>query len=152
MTLRKSSAVKLKVVVDTSVYIAAILTSGSSEDVLRLIYQGYAELYCSKDIFSELKSRLDSKPFNIENGKAALALQEIKSIAHFVKPEAVEESRLRDNENIHILECAVAANANLIVTFDKYLLSLRNSHGIGVIHPRAFRWMATETSQQDLNP
>lgn len=142
--LNESSAAKLKVVVDTSVYIAAILTSGLSEDVLRLIYQGYAELYCSDDIFHELKSRLYNKPFNIEPAKAALALQEIKSVAKFVKTQPVEEGRLRDPGDLHILECAVAAKANLIVSFDKDLLSLKETHGIGVIHPRAFRWMATE--------
>lgn len=144
MTLNESSAAKLRVVVDTSVYIAAILTSGLSEDVLRLIYQGYAELYCSDDIFRELKSRLDDRPFNVEPDKAALALQEIKSVAHFVKPNPIEENRLRDVSDLHILECAVAAKANLIVTFDKDLLSLKETHSIGVIHPRAFRWMATE--------
>ncbi|MCR4278104.1 MAG: putative toxin-antitoxin system toxin component, PIN family [Candidatus Berkelbacteria bacterium] len=144
MTLNKSSAAKLKVVVDTSVYIAAILTAGLSEDVLRLIYQGYAELYCSDDIFDELKSRLDDKPFNVEPDKAALSLREIKSIAHFVKPLPIEESRLRDIGDLHILECAVATKANLIVTFDKDLLSLKETHGIGVIHPRSFRYMATE--------
>lgn len=142
--MNKSSAAKLKVVVDTSVYIAAILTSGLSEDVLRLIYQGYAELYCSDDIYNELKSRLAGKPFNIEPDKANLALQEIKSVAQFVKTQAVEESRLRDSGDLHILECAIAAKANLIVTLDKDLLVLKESHGIGVIHPRAFRWMATE--------
>lgn len=144
MTLNKSSAAKLKVVVDTSVYIAAILTSGLSEDVLRLIYQGYAQLYCSDDIFNELTSRLANKPFNVEPNKAKLALREIKSIAQFVKTQAVEESRLRDPGDLHILECAVAAKANLIVTFDKDLLSLKESYGIGVVHPRALRWMATE--------
>ncbi len=142
--LNKSSAAKLKVVVDTSVYIAAILTSGLSEDVLRLIYQGYAELYCSDDIFQELESRLADKPFNIEPGKVTLVLREIKSRARFVKTQPIKEGRLRDTGDLHILECAVAANANLIVTFDKDLLVLKESHGIGVIHPRAFRWMATE--------
>ena len=43
--LNKSSAEKLRIVVDTSVYIAAILRPGLSEDVLRLLNQGYAELY-----------------------------------------------------------------------------------------------------------
>lgn len=142
--MNKSSAAKLKVVVDTSVYIAAVLTSGLSEDVLRLIYQGYAELYCSDDIFHELTSRLDDKPFNVESDKATRALQEIKSVAHFVKPQPIEESRLRDPGDLHILECAVAAKANIIVTFDKDLLSLKEAHVIGVVHPRVFRWIATE--------
>jgi putative PIN family toxin of toxin-antitoxin system len=142
--LNKSSGVKLKVVVDTSVYIAAILTSGLSEDVLRLIYQGYAELYCSDDIYGELKGRLADKLFNIESDKATLALREIKSVARFVRTQTVNENRLRDLGDQHVIECAVAAKANLIVTLDKDLLSLKESHGIGVIHPRAFRWIVTE--------
>lgn len=61
-----------------------------------------------------------------------------------MRSEPVTESQLRDPSDLHILECAVAARANLIVTLDKDLLTLKESHGIGIIHPRDFRWMATE--------
>ena len=44
---------------------------------------------------------------------------------------------LKDNtkDNI-ILECAVAAEVNLIVTMDAYLLKLKRFRNIGIIHPK----------------
>lgn len=140
----ESSAAKLRVVVDTSVYIAAILRPGLSEDVLRLIYEGYADLYCSKDILNELTSRLAEKPFNVDSTRVKIALSRILFVAKFVEPKLVEESRLRDQSDLFIINCAVAACADLIVTLDRDLLSLKESHGIGIIHPKSFRWIATE--------
>lgn len=143
-TSNEFSVAKLRVVVDTSVYIAAILRPGLSEDILRLIYDGYADLYCSQDIFDELTSRLANKPFNVDPTRAKIALNRIQFVAKFIRPKPVEESRLRDQNDLFILECAVATHADLIVTLDKDLLSLKESHGIGIIHPQSFRYMATE--------
>ena len=150
-TSNKSSDAKLRVVVDTSVYIAAILRPELSEDVLRLIYEGYASLYSSQDIFSELTSRLADKPFTVDSTRVEIALRRIQFVAKFISPQPVEETRLRDESDLSILGCAIAAKAHLIVTLDKDLLALKESHGIGIIHPQAFRYTATETSRRDLN-
>jgi putative PIN family toxin of toxin-antitoxin system len=146
MTLNESSAAKLRVVVDTNVYIATALRPGSlSDDVLRLIYNGYAGLYYSTDILTELENQLSSQRFQIDPKIIQLILGNIETEAINVETKPIKEKRLRDPNDLHIIECAVAAKANLIVTFDKDLLGLKESHGIGIIHPRAFRWMVTES-------
>jgi predicted nucleic acid-binding protein len=39
-----------------------------------------------------------------------------------------------------ILECAVEANAHLIITFDKDLLSLKTYENIQIAHPRMVQY------------
>jgi len=144
-TLSESSGAKLKVVVDTNVYIATALRPGSlSDDALRLIYKGYAELYYSNETLAELKNQLSSERFQIDSKIIQLILGNIEAEGIFVKTLPVEERRLRDPNDLHIIECAVAARANLIITFDKDLLSLKDSHGIGIVHPKSFCWMVAE--------
>lgn len=145
MMSNESSVAKLRVVVDTNVYIATVLRPGGlSDKVMRLIYEGYADLYYSKDILIELEKQLLNRRFEIDTKVAHQVIKNIEEVANRVETQPVTESRLRDPDDLHILACAVVAKADLIVTLDKDLLSLKQTHGIGIIHPQSFRYMAIE--------
>ena len=45
------------------------------------------------------------------------------------------------SDDFKILECAVAAEADLIVTMDQVLLRLKRFRNIGIVHPKTFSFM-----------
>lgn len=50
----------------------------------------------------------------------------------------------RDPGDNKILECAVSGHADLIVSSDQDLLSLKVFRGIGIIHPKTLTWTFPE--------
>ncbi|KKU43980.1 MAG: hypothetical protein UX60_C0013G0001, partial [Berkelbacteria bacterium GW2011_GWA2_46_7] len=110
----------------------------------RIIYQGGATLYFSEKLITELKQKLSEKPFTVDIARANDALKTIIHMGKLVLPAKVTEPKLRDQDDIHVLECALAAEANLIVTLDQDLIKLKNFRNIGIIHPKTFRWMTIE--------
>lgn len=43
-----------------------------------------------------------------------------------------------------ILECALAGEADLIVSSDQDLIKLKNFQGIGIVHPKTLSWTFPE--------
>lgn len=144
MTSKNSSAAKLRVVIDTSVYVAAAFQTGLSEDLLLNAEREAFKLFISPAIIQELEKVLARKVM-LSDPRKTLLLKQLSRIAKLVKPiELVYEPKLRDKNDLHILECAVAAKANLIITLDQDLLKLKKFRQIGIVHPKTFRWIVPE--------
>ncbi len=134
----------IKVVFDTNVYISAFTSPNSkAEEAYLLAVKGKVELYTSVPILTELAEKLREK-FQWDNLKIESALKHISSalkhiskVATVIKP-SVKISLLKDETDNRILECAKASDANLIVTGDKHLLSLKEFAGIGITRIAGF--------------
>lgn len=121
----------LKVVFDTNVYVSAFISPNSkAEDAYLLAVRGKIELYTSVSILTELAKKLREK-FHWDDIKVKAALKHISKIATVIKP-SIKITLLQDETDNRILECAKAADADLIVTGDKHLLSLKEFDGIGI--------------------
>ena len=129
--------VMLKVVFDTNVYISAFITQGSkAEDAYLLAIKKRVELYTSVPILTELAKKLREK-FKWDDRNITSALKHISRVATVIKPH-IEVALLQDEADNRILECARASNANLIVTGDKHLFSLKQFEGIGIARIAGF--------------
>lgn len=121
----------LKVVFDSSVFIPAFAIPGSkSEEAYLLVVRGKVNLFTSPAIMTETANKLRSK-FNIPEGEVIQVLKQISKTAEVTKPKE-QIKILEDDPDNRILECAVFAKADLIVTGDKHLLKLKNYEGIGI--------------------
>lgn len=135
----------LKAVFDTNIFIAsAFEPNGLCNSIIREFARtkDKYKLFISPDIIIELFEKI-----NGYNKKGALSdsitkeLRFLANLASLIKPTESVSAVLNDPDDNKILECAVSAKADLIVTMDKDLLKLKRFRNIGIIHPKTFYFM-----------
>ena len=122
----------MRVVFDSNIFISAFVFPGSmAERAIVKIIEGNDSLYISKEILDEVLSVLSSK-FSRDTEAISRVALNLSELAEFVSP--TEKIRvLRDEPDNRILECAVCADADIIVTGDKEMLKLREHGEIGMM-------------------
>lgn len=134
----------MRIVLDTNVFIAEALGGEFAEDIIDMIVTTSGmSLVTSEEILLEIQQKLQGK-FNWQQDDVDLYLGRIRKIVEVVE---ISESIIvveRDPKDNKILECAVAGNADLIVTIDQDLIKLKNFRGIAIIHPKTFTWTFPE--------
>jgi putative PIN family toxin of toxin-antitoxin system len=128
----------LKVVLDTNVLISAILFGGKPRQILEKAIRGEIRLCLSEPILEELKGVLQRSKFDYSPEMIQFILMELTGIADFVNPSETINVVLEDPEDNRILECAVEAKANYIITGDFHLLKLRWYRNIEIVNSVAF--------------
>jgi putative PIN family toxin of toxin-antitoxin system len=109
---------KPRVVLDSNIYISAVLYGGNPEEILEFARSKIIEVYISKPIIEEVLRTLGEKFGWSENQLAELEI-ELKEISKTVE--------IRDNSFVFkadpadkiILNCALAAKADYLVSGDK---------------------------------
>ena len=129
----------MRVVLDTNVLLSALVFPGSKPDqVLQRVRGGEVELFLSSFILPELERVLRDK-FRFTKRQADERVTVSRRMATLVEPtEQIALVVAKDDDN-RILECAVAAHADYLVTGDKeHLLPLRASGATQIVSPAAF--------------
>lgn len=132
--------IKVKVVLDSNVYIAAALNRGYCYDWLFGATRPVAnyELYVSEQILSEVSRKLISR-FKFSRSEATQYLTDLDQLLNKVRP-SININAVRDSSDNMILECAVEANAEVVITFDKDLLVLKQYENVQIAHPRMLQY------------
>lgn len=139
----------MKIVLDTNVYIAAALRSGFSAEVFELIVTNYGfTAITSEEILAEIQEKLKNK-FDWLQEDIDRFLVKVRKASEVVAIIEKVSIITRDPKDNKILECAVAGNADLIVTLDQDLIRLKSFRGIGIIHPRTLSWTFPEYFKKD---
>jgi putative PIN family toxin of toxin-antitoxin system len=128
----------VRIVLDTNVWVSALaFPDGACDQLLRRLLRHHAvELFASSFILKEFERVLLKKlDFSYEETKSACRI--LRRLVTFVEPaELVKVVKEKDADN-RILECALAAKAELLVTGDtKHLLPLKSFRGIAIKSPR----------------
>jgi len=127
----------VKVVFDTNIYISAfVIPGGNAEKAYLHAVDGNFELCTSIAILTELARKLDEK-FGWEKEKIEQLIRSISNIANTFKTSP-RLKVLSDDPDNRILECALDATAEFIVTGDKHLLNLTRYQDIEIIKLSAF--------------
>jgi len=127
----------LKVVFDTNIYISAfVIPGGNAEKAYLHAIEGDFELCTSVAILTELARKLDEK-FGWGKREIAQLITSISNVATVLKT-APWLKVLSDDPDNRILECALKAEANFLVTGDKHLLKLRSYENCKIIKLSAF--------------
>lgn len=134
----------MRIVLDTNVYIGAALQGELTEDILEEIVENpEITLVSSEGILLETEQKLQEK-FHWSGDQSELFLDRIRKVAEIVEPKELVNIVKRDPEDNKILECALAGEADLIITADQDLIKLKTFKGIGIIHPKTFSWTFPE--------
>ncbi|MDQ7818929.1 MAG: putative toxin-antitoxin system toxin component, PIN family [Armatimonadota bacterium] len=119
----------MRIVLDTNVLISALAFPGSIPDqLLSRVRRGDAELFISPFILDEFERVLREK-FRLSRREAAARVRAVRAMARVVHTTArVTVIRAKEDDN-RILECAVAAEAEFLVTGDRTHLLPLGSYG-----------------------
>jgi putative PIN family toxin of toxin-antitoxin system len=122
----------MKAVFDSNVYVSAFVVPGSKgEQAFLLACRRQVALYASVSILTETARILRTK-FHQPEKDIKAALKMIGRAAQILQPSR-KVAVLVDVPDNRILECAVAAQADLIVTGDQHLLALKEFEGIPIV-------------------
>lgn len=128
---------KKKVVFDTNIFISAIIFGGNPRQCLELARTGGIELVSSRAILLELAGKLREK-FLWNDPEINEAIEGLLVFVNLVSPANILKIA-KDASDNRILECALEAKADFIVSGDKkHLLSLEKFEGIPIISARQF--------------
>lgn len=127
----------IRVVLDTNVYISALMFGGLPGSLLDLVFlQSFATII-SPALLDELDEKLRLK-FRLSREDAALIRARIENSARMVDPEETLSVVTDDPDDDRVLECAIQGAADYIVTGDRHLLSLGSFRGIAIVKVRDF--------------
>jgi len=133
----------VRVVFDTNVYISAFGIPGSkSEDAFLLTLKEEMNLFISVSILTEIANVLKNK-FKFSNEIIQTTLKYISQIARVIKPQRSIKV-LKDEPDNRILECAIEAKADFIVTGDKHIKQLNEYKGIKIVSVSEFLELASQ--------
>jgi len=129
---------KARVVLDTNIYISAIIFGGNPRTCLELARNKEFELFASREILVELAAKLRLK-FHWKEENIHSAIEGILAFANLVTPKHVINIIKDDPRDNIILECALETKADYIISGDKkHLLSLDKFKNIPIITAKTF--------------
>lgn len=128
----------MRVVLDTNVVVSALLWGGTPYRLIQAASAGEIELFASAVLLDELRhtlarphlaARLAQQPSSV-----AQAIDFYGQLVGHVAPRAIAPTS-RDPDDDHVLACALAAQAQLIVSGDNDLLDLGTYRTIAIVTP-----------------
>jgi putative PIN family toxin of toxin-antitoxin system len=120
----------LKVVFDTNIFISALVIPGSKfEEAYLNALRGNFSLYSSVAILTETAQKLREK-LGWPKHNITRLLKTIAKVATIIK---TRPHLLADKPDNRVLECAMEAKADYIVTGDKHLLLLKHFQNIPIV-------------------
>jgi len=132
----------MRVVMDANVAIAAAATRGLCEAIMELCIEQHQIILC-RGILDEIEDKLRHK-LRIPRAIIAEYTKILESNAQVLPPEVIDSSACRDPDDLMVLGVALSGRADVIITGDKDLLTLKSFNGIQIVTPRMF-W---ETNQK----
>lgn len=126
-----------RVVADTNVLVSALQFGGKPKQLLDLAIEGQVDRAVSEAIIAETLRVLRDK-FERAPEWLAEADRQLRVIIRLVHPTEVIQAIEADPADDRILECAIAADAEVIVSGDSHLLGLGVFRGIPIRRVAAF--------------
>lgn len=130
---------KVRIVTDTSLLVAGALRDGYARDFLlkrNLTVPDY-DLFVSDAILLELQTKLES--MGLSRPVVVEYINALAAIAKVIRPTQKVQV-VRDPNDDMIIECALHANAQLIIAFDKDLIALKEYRDIKIGHPSMLKY------------
>ncbi len=129
----------MRVVLDTNVVVSGLLWDGKPERLIEAAGEGSLTLVTSEALIAELSGILDRAKFAAKLEQKNLTVAQIVAryleLAEIIEAAPIDEARLRDPDDLTVLACAVAANADAMVSGDDDVQNLGSYQGIPVLSP-----------------
>lgn len=127
-----------KAVIDTNVLISAIVFGGIPRQILEEVIAGRLEVAISREILHEMQGILLGKKFKYPQETVNAITSELATLCEIVLPVQRIDIVRSDPANNRVIECALEAKAQYIITGDSHLIELKEVHGISIVTPSEF--------------
>jgi putative PIN family toxin of toxin-antitoxin system len=131
----------VRAVIDTNVLLSGLLWHGAPHALIEHVRAGTLAMVSSPALLAELDEVISRAKFAEilarSNTLRERSLAEMRQLAEVIVPPPLPQPVCRDPDDDHVLACALAAQADLIVSGDADLLDLREYQSIRIIE-RAF--------------
>ena len=130
----------MRLVVDTNVLVSAFLWEGVPGRLIELAGEQEIQLFTSRALLDELAATLAKKKLEKPIAKTGLTadqmLRNYRRIVTLVTVRQLTQQVSRDADDDAVLACALAARADLIVSGDGDLLTLKQFQRIEIVSAR----------------
>ena len=127
----------MRLVLDTNIVASWQLWNGTPARLIDAAQADEVELCTSRILLVELARILQrakfSKAISASGSSADELVMGYVELATLVTPAPIQPVVLRDPDDDHVLACALAAQADLIVSGDKDLLVLKQFRGMRIV-------------------
>src|SRR3989344_4440628 len=123
----KEEKEKIRVVLDTNIYVSSVFWLGKPHQIVELAIDRKIQVFTSPQILEELE-RVLKRDFLEDHDFIESQIALILEYSKIVKPANTIQAIKDDPDDNKIIECAVTANADYIVTGDSHLLNLKEFH------------------------
>jgi putative PIN family toxin of toxin-antitoxin system len=132
----------MRALYDTTILASGIVARADPlARVLDAVVSGQVELVTSDYILEELRRTLETKPYFMERvspSERETYLTRIKAAAILVAPTGAVSGVVADPADDPMLDAAVSAKADYLVTGDKRILAVNEYAGVNIVTARAF--------------
>ena len=133
----------MRVVLDANIVISATITPEGSSGRILGGWRARSFVLCTDErILAEVERTLSDEGlvsrYKLLPETVAVVLSEIRAFATMPLNQTEPIHVVRDPKDNMVLECAVACEADLVVTNDDDLLALKGYEGIGIVSIRDF--------------
>ena len=128
----------MRVVLDTNVLVSALVYGGNPRRILEVVVAGEVEIFISEALVQELQDVLLRKRFDLKPQLVRATVAEIRALAKLVVPRKHHSLVDEDPADNLVLDCAVEAGADYLVTGDRHLLRLEKCGKVKIVNPRQF--------------
>jgi uncharacterized protein len=127
----------LKFVIDTNVWVSGLIWGGKPRQIIELASMSPHEIYSCIALVEELRRTLSYprlQPYlQARHLNAQSLCDQITLIAHLQTPLTLKQLVCRDPHDDVVLACALAAQADYIVSGDQDLLTLKSFESITIL-------------------
>ena len=127
-----------RIVLDSNVIISAFLFGGQPARILDHVLDGSVQCFASLAILDEIRDVLHRPKFGLSSERALTLIEELHNLCRVVTPTIRVRAIHADPDDNRVLECALAADVDTIVSGDSHLLDLGQWQGIRVLSPAEF--------------
>jgi putative PIN family toxin of toxin-antitoxin system len=128
----------ISAVFDTNVLISAFISKGAPYRAMISVMDGRVKLKISTEIFEEFRKVISRKKFGFSKEMIERMELTVLNASEMEYPKEKIHAIKEDPQDNKILECAVASNADYIVSGDPHLLKLRFWKDIQIININEF--------------
>ena len=131
----------MRAVLDTNTIVSGVISAGTPpRQLVDAAKAGVFEVVTSGTLLAELLEVLDRRKFAARLQAAGLTPQglvdDLRKLALVVSPPAVPRVVVSDPDDDHVLACALAGSADLVVSGDRDLLAIGSYQGMPIVMAR----------------